>query len=116
MDWKMELLSLVVAAARLSEKGFNGNNKFIESKGFANDAIDVELAVTLTGLLADAARENENPAGKVRLAEVGDKSETIHARHLVIGNEEVVVADVGDGGDQSLPPIADGLDEIARRG
>ena len=110
------LSALVEAEAWLSGKGFDGGKKFLEAHGFANGGIDVELLVTLPSLLADAAREHENPAGKVRVAEVSNESETVHARHGMIGNEEVVVADIGHGGDQCLPPVADGLDEEARCG
>ena len=57
--------------------------------GFGEEIIDAEDAIGGAILWVETGRKDNDVTGKIGLAEMAHESQTVEARHLVVGNEKV---------------------------
>ena len=70
-------------------KLFDEFEKVVAVVRFAEEVADVEGVVGSAVVPMKAGRKDDNLAGKVVLAEMTHEAQTVEARHLVVGDDEV---------------------------
>ena len=83
---------MAVSASRVMVtvvKLFNELDEVKSVVGFGEEVIDTENAIGGAILWVEAGRKDNDVTGKIGLAEMTHESQTVEARHLVVGNEKV---------------------------